>query len=425
MMEPEKKEKMSPTAKKIAIAILMVLVVLGIGMWMFLHRNEVDTDDAYTTGRKVGIAPHVAGYVSNLLVNDNEFVHKGQLLVTIDGRDYLANLKQSEASVVQAQADLKAYKLGLLVASKNFPGQLEVAQGELGQAKARLFKARTDYGRQHRVMRAATSQADIDTARAELQAAEAAVMEAQGHVMQALPVKANIASADAHISQADANMKAAQAALEHARLNVEWMAVRAPWDGWVSQRAVERGDYVSVGQTMFSIVPRDIWIVANFKETQLKNMRPGQLVDLHVDAYPQLHLRGHVNSLQMGSGEAFSAFPPENATGNFVKIVQRIPVKILIDCGMRKDIPLAIGLSVEPVVDVSTHPSDVNALCKAEGGLNGSGMPFHSVAQDDQDAMLMANGGQAPVGAQPVTTAPVNMPASGRTAKQAARGMQP
>lgn len=343
------KEKGNPLKRVILIGIV-VAVLLGVGLYMFLTRNHVSTDDAYTTGRKISIAPHVSGFVEKLLVDDNQFVHKGDLLVQLDGRDYLATLHRAEAAVQQAQADMNAYKMSLIVAQKNFPGRLVEAQGNVSAARARLFKAQTDYSRQHRVARAATTQQDIDYAKAALDEAIAAVAQAQGQLTQAEPVQANIDTADAHVTQAVANLTAARADLEKARLDVEWTNIRAPRDGRISQRNIEQGNFVQTGQEMFSIVPDEIWIVANYKETQLTNMRPGQKVKIEIDAYPQLHLKGHVDSLQMGSGESFSAFPPENATGNFVKTVQRIPVKILIDSGLDSKIPLAIGLSVEPTV---------------------------------------------------------------------------
>ncbi|WP_407652856.1 HlyD family secretion protein [Bombella pluederhausensis] len=339
-------------ARKLVLILILVMVVLGVGLYLFFNRNNVETDDAYVTGRKIAIAPHVSGYVARLLVDDNQFVHKGDLLVQIDGRDYLAQLHRAEAAVAQAEADMVSYDLSYAVAQKNYPGQLMAARGALAEAKARLFRAQTDYVRQHRVERAATTQQNIDYARAALDEATASVLQAQGQLTQAEPVQANIGNAYAHYTQAQATLKSAQAELELARQNVDWMDIRAPRDGWVSQRTVEQGNFVQTGQEMFSIVAKEVWIVANYKETQLSDMRPGQKAEIEVDAYPQLHLKGHVDTIQKGSGESFSAFPPENATGNFVKTVQRIPVKILIDSGLDDKLPLSLGMSVEPTVHV-------------------------------------------------------------------------
>ena len=159
------------------------------------------------------------------------------------------------------------------------------------------------------------------------------------------------------VTQQGGALDVAQAQLRQAELNLGWTVIRAPHDGWIAQRNVEQGNYVNVGQNLFAIVQPEIWITANFKETQLAHMEAGQLADITIDAYPQLHLRGHVDSVQLGSGGQFSTFPPENATGNFVKIVQRVPVKILIDSGLDPNVPLPIGLSVEPTVFIGTKPA--------------------------------------------------------------------
>ncbi|GAD10275.1 multidrug resistance efflux pump [Gluconobacter frateurii NBRC 103465] len=347
--KPQKKR--NPLVRIILI-LVVVVVLVGIGLYLFLTRNNIETDDAYTAGRKVAIAPHVNGYVTQLLVNDNQYVHRGDLLLTIDDRDYAASLHKAQAAIHQAEANMQAYQLMVEVAHKNYPGQLVTAQGNLAAAQAQLTKAEADYKRQRSVARAATSQQDIDYARAALEEARARVVQAQGQLTQAEPVKANVANADARVTQEQANLDSAKASLEQAELNMEWTQVRAPNDGWVSQRSVERGNFVQTGQQMFSIVEPEVWVVANYKETQLTHMRPGQKVDIEVDAYPQLKLQGHVDSIQLGSGESFSTFPPENATGNFVKTVQRIPVKILIDSGLDPHLPLALGMSVVPTVYV-------------------------------------------------------------------------
>ena len=154
------------------------------------------------------------------------------------------------------------------------------------------------------------------------------------------------------MSQLTGQVDQAKAQLEQAELNLSYTVVKADHDGWVTKRNAEAGNYVTPGQQIFSIVSPEIWITANFKETQLDLMRPGQSVKIKVDAYPGLNLRGHVDSIQLGSGSKFSAFPAENATGNYVKIVQRVPVKIIIDSGLDPTLPLPLGISVAPVVTV-------------------------------------------------------------------------
>jgi len=337
---------------RIVLVLLLLIAVIGGAIYWFLTRFEVATDDAFTAGRTVAIAPHVQGYVEELLVNDNQFVHKGQLLLRIDNRDYVAARNKAQAGVQQAQATANASRLLLEVARKNFPGQLVAAQGALADAQANQFKAETDFRRQQAVARAATTQQQIDYARAALDSARAQVLEAQGRLQVAEPVQANVENSSARVGQDSAALASAKADLATADLNVGWTEIRAPHDGWISQRNVEQGNFVSPGQTMFSIVEPEVWVIANYKETQVARMRPGQPVDIDVDAYPSLKLHGHVDSLQLGTGANFSAFPPENATGNYVKIVQRVPVKILIDSGLDPNLPLALGLSVEPTVNV-------------------------------------------------------------------------
>ncbi|QCE32345.1 HlyD family secretion protein [Acetobacteraceae bacterium] len=377
----EENQEANKAKKKRRFLIIGVLSAVAIFFWWYLHRNEQETDDAYTTGRKVAIAPHVSGYVYELLVNDNQFVHKGDPLIRIDGRDYLTQLHNAQAQLAQAQANFEAAVLSAEVARKNFPGQLMSAQGEVADAQANLFKAQTDYARQHRVLRAATSQSDIDASTAQLESAEAKMAEAKGHLIQAQPVQARVKTSQKQVSQGEAQIKSALAALEKAQLDVGWLTVRAPCDGWISQRSIERGNFVQAGQHILSIVPKEVWIVANYKETQLTKMRVGQEVSIHVDAYPNLSLEGHVDSFQMGTGESFSTFPPENATGNFVKVVQRVPVKILIDKGLKEDLPLPLGLSVTTLVDVGYEPIDPPKVKPPKDGAGDGSFNLETMAE--------------------------------------------
>ncbi|MGO3518837.1 MAG: HlyD family secretion protein [Acetobacter cibinongensis] len=347
-------EKKKSARGKIILTVVILVLAVAAGVYWFLTRNEVETDDAFTAGRAVTISPHVGGYVTELLVNDNQYVHKGQLLARIDPRDWKAARDKAAGVLEQAQAGFQASEMLRDVAALEFPGRLTQAQGNLAAAKAQALKAEADYKRQRSVERAATSQQDIDYARAALESAKAQVMEAQGAVQTATPVLPNINNTKIRVSQQEGQVKSAQADLDNAALNLEWTELRAPCDGWISQRNLERGNYVAAGQHVLSIVEPEVWVVANYKETQLTHIRPGQAVDVKVDAYPSLKLHGHVDSLQKGTGATFSAFPPENATGNYVKIVQRVPVKILIDDGLDPNQPLALGLSVVPVVHIDT-----------------------------------------------------------------------
>jgi membrane fusion protein (multidrug efflux system) len=335
---------------RIGMVIVLVLMIGG-GFWYWsATKNLENTDDAYTDGRAITISPHVNGYVVSLDVNDNQFVHRGDPLIHIDPRDYQAALAQAEGQLEAAQGQVAGTEQGYAVAKVNFPARLEAAQAQVKSAEATLFKAQTDLKRQRSLTRAATSGQDVDYAIAAQRQAEAQLAQAQAQVTEVTPVKPNIDQIGAQIKQLQGTVMQAQAAVRQAQLNLEWTVVRAPQDGWITRRNVEQGNYVQTGQQIFSIVSPEVWITANFKENQLDLMRPGQKVRIEVDAYPQLKLWGHVDSIQLGSGSKFTAFPPENATGNFVKIVQRVPVKIDIDSGLDPHLPLPLGISVEPTV---------------------------------------------------------------------------
>jgi membrane fusion protein (multidrug efflux system) len=340
-----------PWVRLAMVVVLIALVVGGVSYW-YATKGEEDTDDAYTDGRAVPIAPHVNGYVVSLDITDNQYVHQGDPLLHIDTRDYQAALEQAQGQLEAAQGQLAAARQGYAVAKVNFPARLEAAQAQLKDAQANLFKAQTDNRRQQNLSRAATSGQSVDYATAALRSAEAQVASAQAAVVEATPVKPNIQQIGAQVSQLDGTMKQADAAVRQAQLNLDWCVVRAPQDGWVTKRNVEVGTYAQQGVQVMSLVSPQVWITANFKEDQLDHMRPGQKVAISVDAYPSLKLKGHVDSVQLGSGNKFTAFPPENATGNFVKIVQRVPVKIVIDSGLDPNIPLPLGISVEPTVTV-------------------------------------------------------------------------
>ena len=343
---------------RIGMVLILLLLIAG-GIWYYLSTKNLEgTDDAYTDGRAVTIAPHVNGYTVSLDVNDNQFVHRGDPLIHIDPRDYQAALEQAQGQLAAAQGQVAAASLGFEVAKVNFPARLEQAQAQLKDSQANLFKAQTDYKRQQSLSRAATSGQQVDYATAALRQAEAQVALAQAQVTQAMPVKPSVAQSGAQVKQLQGSVMQAEAAVRQAQLNLDWTVVRAPQDGWVTRRNVEKGNYVQQGQQIFSIVSPEVWITANFKENQLNRVRPGQRVRIDVDAYPGLKLRGHVDSIQLGSGSKFTAFPPENATGNYVKIVQRVPVKIDIDSGLDPNLPLPLGISVEPTIGLTDGALD-------------------------------------------------------------------
>ena len=353
---PEKDEKSRPRERRGrvflgGVLILGLLIGGGIYYWL-LTRNVESTDDANTDGRAVSVAPRVSGLVVSLDVTDNEFVHKGQALIHIDPRQFELDRNSAQGALDMAQHQFAGQKFGAEIARKNFPGRLKEAQAQLASAQAMEAKAQADDRRQRSLPKAATTQQEIDAAAAALRQAQAQVLQVEAQVAEAEPVPQQIGQADTQVGQLKGQVEQAQAKLDQALLNLSWTVVTAPQDGWITKRNVEVGDYVTVGQQIFSIVTPEVWITADFKESQLDRMRPGQPATIALDAYPHLDLRGHVDSIQLGSGSKFTAFPPENATGNFVKIVQRVPVKIVIDKGLDPNLPLPLGISAVVTVDV-------------------------------------------------------------------------
>jgi membrane fusion protein (multidrug efflux system) len=341
-----------PRSKKpliiVAVAVV-VLAIIGFFVW-FARRNEERTDDAYTDGNVVTMVPKVSGYVAQLYIDDNSRVKKGELLLRIDPRDYLTARSQAQAGLALARAQLQSAQEALRIAKVQYPAQLLTAQAQRQSAAASLEQAQRQYARQHEVDRRATTQENIDASTSQQLSSAAALRSAEAQVQVASLVPEQIRQAAATVSEREAQVKQAEAQLAQADLNLGYTEIRAPSDGFVTQRSVQLGDFLTAGATMFLIVTPDVWVTANFKESQIGRMRPGDRVDIEIDAYSGYKLSGYVQSIQYGSGSRFSAFPAENATGNFVKIVQRVPVKIVIDRGLDPDRPLPLGLSVSPVV---------------------------------------------------------------------------
>lgn len=332
-------------------AIVILLLLAGGGVFYWLSTRDLEsTDDAFIDGRAVTIAPRISGSVISLDVADNQFVKKDQPLIHIDPRKYAYDVELAEGALAVAQSQLAGQSYGVEIARKNFPAQLGQAQAQLASAKSNLARAQQDYDRQRRLSKQATTQQEVDAATAALKSAQAQVAAAEAQVTQAQPVPQRIGETETQLKSTRGQLEQAQARLDQAKLDLSWAVLRAPQDGWVTRRNVEVGSYVTPGQQIMSLVSPEVWVTANFKENQLSRMRKGQKVKIVVDAFPFLDLRGHVDSFQLGSGAKFTAFPPENATGNYVKVVQRVPVKIVIDSGLDPAIPLPLGISVAPTV---------------------------------------------------------------------------
>jgi membrane fusion protein (multidrug efflux system) len=351
---PENRDQTRPRRRwpLIILAIVVVLTIIGGITYWLLTRDLESTDDAYTEGNAIAFAPKVAGYVTQLNIDDNTIVHTGELLLKIDPRDYVAARNQARAALSLARAELSSAQVDLDITRIRAPATLEQAQAQLAQAQANQAQAQRDYNRQRAVDPRATTQTNVDQATAQLKSNLAQVKSADAQVQIASLVQQTIQAAEDTVAQRVAQVEQARANLATAEINLSYTDLTAPQDGQITRRNVDLGTFVQAGQQVFYIVTPQVWVTANFKETQLADMKPGQHVTMNIDAYPKLRLQGHVDSIQQGSGARFSAFPAENATGNFVKIVRRVPVKIIIDSGLPNGETLPLGISVTPTVTV-------------------------------------------------------------------------
>jgi len=340
----------SNSVPKLIFAGVLAALVIGGGAYWLSTRGTESTDDAFTDGRSATIAPKVSGYVRALNVSDNTRVKAGQVLLEIDPRDYVTARNKAAATVALDQAQLDNARAALAIAKVKYPADLDSARAAVESARASLTRAHADHERQRKVDVRATTEQQIDASTQAEVAAQAQLSDAQAKLHTAQLVQENIDAAEAQVKQLEAQLAAAKSDVDQAELNLGYTKIVAPFDGWVTKRNVELGSFLQVGQSLFSLVSPDVWVTANFKESQLAGMRAGQKVKIEIDAYPDLKLEGHVDSIQMGTGARFTAFPAENATGNFVKIVQRVPVKIVIDKGLENGVTLPLGLSVDPTV---------------------------------------------------------------------------
>jgi len=326
------------------IAALILLIAVIFYYCVFIAPYE-STDDAFIDGYVTLISPRVPGQVTQLLVTDNQEVKAGDELVEIDPRDYEAGLAQAKADLAAAQSK-----------SDQSQAQVKVSEARVAQAQAAVTaagaeaqRADDDLKRYQSVESKAVSQSAIDLAQAQAQSADANLQAAYSQTNAA---EADVTLSEAGVETATAAIQQAEAKLQQAELNVSYTKIIAPMDGRITARTVQQGNYVQPGQALLALVPRDVWVTANFKETQLTYMKPGQPVELRIDAYPNRKFKGKVDSLQAGTGARFSLLPPENAVGNYIKVVQRVPVKIVFDEEMPTNLDIAPGMSVVPTVKV-------------------------------------------------------------------------
>jgi membrane fusion protein (multidrug efflux system) len=380
-----------PGARWFLIVALIALVIGGYFAWRYFSSYE-STDDAQVDGYLYPVSARISGYVSHVYVTDNQLVQAGQVLVEIDPRDYQVAVDQAQAALSDAEATARAAGITVPVTRISTTSQVSTSEAEVINAQAGVSAAQQQYGAARAQLAQAQANntnaqsnlkrykqlvakkeiseqlydqavADAASSAAAVQAGEASVAAANQGVQQA---RARLAQAQADLRSAQtgpqqvrttheralaalATVAGKRAALEQAELNLQYTKIVAPVSGLVI-RNVEQGMNVQPGQQLITVAPIEgLWVTANFKETQLKNMRPGQPVEISVDSNGRTY-KGHVNSISGSTGARLSLLPPENATGNYVKVVQRIPVKITIDPGQNKDEFLRIGMSVEPKV---------------------------------------------------------------------------
>ncbi|HKH27396.1 MAG TPA: HlyD family secretion protein [Sphingomicrobium sp.] len=336
-------------AAVIGAIALVVLATAGYLYWDFAGHFQ-STDDAFIAARQFSVAPKVSGYLTAVAVTDNQHVAAGEVMARIDDRDFQVALEQADAQVGVAQANIQNIDAQVSVQQ----AQINANQAQVDQALANLELARVTWARDKPLVEKGWTTAQQGTIDVQnLKAQQATVENAQANLTLA---KRQLASFGAQRKSAEASLAQAKAQRDQAQLNLSYTVVTAAQAGRVVNLTAAVGGFAQAGMALTIFVPDDIWITANYKETQLTDMRPDQPVTLSIDAYPDRLIKGHVDSVQPGSGTAFSLLPAQNATGNFVKIVQRVPVKLVMD-EPPNDVALGPGMSVVPTVRIDPAPS--------------------------------------------------------------------
>jgi membrane fusion protein (multidrug efflux system) len=343
----------------VGIAALIAAVVYGVHWWT-VGRFLESTNDAYVRADMVVMSPRVSGYVTAVAVQDNQRVKAGAVLVRIDDRDYRAKTAKAQAAVDAAKATLAADQATIANIDAQTAQQNSViaqAEAQVRSAEAEAQRTELDYRRyQNLARRQVASRQRLENASADYAKAEAAIARTRAAVAAQkglLPVlQTRRQQAQAHMSQTQADLKGAEAALRLAQIDLENTVIRAPTDGVIGQRVVRVGQFLEPGQPILAVVPLDAaYVVANYKETQIGHMHPGQPAEIVVDTFSDTTLHGRILSFSPASGSQFALLPPDNATGNFTKIVQRIPVKIVLDRGEPLAGRLRPRMSVTATVD--------------------------------------------------------------------------
>lgn len=329
--------KNNGTQQIIRFSVLALLIVAGAFYgwdWYSFAQSHESTDNAQVEGSISPVIPRVDGYVQEIYVEDNEPVKKGDLLVSLDKSNFELGVRQAKASLQGAEA-----------AHEDAKARLSSARAQVDQAEVRLEQARSDFNRQKRLMdESSTTRQQFDNARYAVESAEAEYKVVQRQV--------NVA--EVNVQQVQAQIDQAESALEDAQLKLSYTELRAPISGVVSSKNIESGQYLRPGQQVMAITnDEDVWVVANFKEGQIGQIKKGESVDIEVDAYPDKVFKGKVQSIAGATGSKFALLPPDNASGNFVKVEQRIPVKIVFTDPQDPTTPLKPGMNAVPTVRVN------------------------------------------------------------------------
>jgi membrane fusion protein, multidrug efflux system len=345
----------TPPKKRKSLIRWLALPVLAlgasVGVWYGIYSSQFEvTDDAYITGHEHPVSFRVPGTISEVLVDDNQLVKQGDPIAKLDPKDYEVTLTQAKASLQQAQAQLAQSRAAVVQSD----AQLTQARAQADSTKAQDTNSERNFQRSYQLFyqgKGVISKQDLDNAQYQFEGNDAAYKAAVAAVNVA---QANIETAKAQEQAAAAQVGVASAQVQNAELQLSYTTVYAPTDGRVAQKTFETGQRVQAGQAGLAISEPNAWVVANFKETQMGRIRPGQPVEITVDALPHHKFTGKVDSFQSGTGAVFALLPPDNATGNFTKIVQRVPVKILFDRASVRDYEQLVvpGLSVEPRIRV-------------------------------------------------------------------------
>ncbi|MEJ2695556.1 MAG: HlyD family secretion protein [Candidatus Sulfobium sp.] len=343
----------------IIFSVIGIIAIISVYLYLQYKSTHISTDDAYVEGDIYTIASRVNGTVKKIYVDDNQYVKKGEILLQLDPVDYDVKVKESEAALYVAKAKMGEARKKIEAAEKRLEQlqfRLRAARANLELQEANLRQAEIDIKRAENLYRKeAMSKEKYQQTQTDYKVRFAQVRAAKDQMNQAAAAletqKAVIRQTESALRSEAAVVKQKEAALEAAQLDAGYTKIYAPADGHVTKKSAEVGNRVQSGQPLMAVVPLEgVYVTANYKETQLAKVKAGQKVDISVDAYPGKEFRGTVNSIMAGTGSAFSLFPPENATGNYVKVVQRVPVKIVLDKNTDPGHVLRVGMSVVPTI---------------------------------------------------------------------------